>query len=122
MSGAGSSASIELMSQPSGGILHYVFGYGVFLLAAAVLVTMLHLRRRYHLIQINSMPDALVFAALGPRLLGGLAFYSICTSACPSSLQRSMGLPLAIQQSACWRSRSRRASDSPTLPSRAPIR
>jgi glycosyltransferase involved in cell wall biosynthesis len=33
-------------------------------------VTALHLRRRYDLVQVHSLPDPLVFAALGPRLLG----------------------------------------------------
>jgi glycosyltransferase involved in cell wall biosynthesis len=53
-----------------GGCLRYLFEYGVFLLAAAALVTTLHLRRRYDLVQVNTMPDVLVFAALGTRLLG----------------------------------------------------
>ncbi len=58
------------LSHRRGGRLRYVFEYGVFLLAAAILATVLHLRRRYDLVQVNTMPDALVFAALGPRLLG----------------------------------------------------
>lgn len=48
----------------------YLYEYGVFLLAAGALVSLLHLRRRYDVVQVNSMPDALVFAALAPRLLG----------------------------------------------------
>jgi glycosyltransferase involved in cell wall biosynthesis len=58
------------LSRRRGGGLRYVFDYGVFLLAAAFVVTLLHVRRRYDLIQVNSMPDVLVFAALGPRMLG----------------------------------------------------
>lgn len=58
------------LSHRRGGRLRYVFEYGAFLIASALVVTALHLWRRYDLIQVNSMPDALVFAALGPRLLG----------------------------------------------------
>ena len=58
------------LSHRRGGALRYVFEYGIFLLTAGVLATVLHLRRSYELVQVNTMPDALVFAALGPRLLG----------------------------------------------------
>jgi glycosyltransferase involved in cell wall biosynthesis len=53
-----------------GGIARYVLEYGGFLLAAGALLTLLHLSRGYDLVQVNSMPDALVFAALVPRLMG----------------------------------------------------
>ena len=53
-----------------GGPLRYLFEYAAFMLLAALVATVLHLRRHYRLIQVNTMPDALVFAALGPRLLG----------------------------------------------------
>ena len=53
-----------------GGALSYVLKYGAFMLAAGVLVLALHLRRRYDLIQVNTLPDTLVFAALGPKLMG----------------------------------------------------
>src|SRR5580658_9709248 len=45
-------------------------GYGVFLLRAAAYLSVQHLRRPYALVQANSMPDFLVFAALVPKLLG----------------------------------------------------
>ena len=53
-----------------GGPLGYVVYYGAFLLIATVLVGLLHLRRRYDVVQVNTVPDTLVFAALVPRLLG----------------------------------------------------
>jgi glycosyltransferase involved in cell wall biosynthesis len=56
--------------QRRGGLLRYMTEYGVFLLAAGLAAGALHLRRRYQLIQVHSMPDVLVFAALVPRLLG----------------------------------------------------
>ena len=39
-------------------------------LIGALLITILHLRRRFDLVQVNTMPDALVFAAVVPKLLG----------------------------------------------------
>lgn len=48
----------------------YLVEYGAFFVLAAGLVTLLHLRHRYRLVQVNSLPDALVFAAAVPRLLG----------------------------------------------------
>jgi glycosyltransferase involved in cell wall biosynthesis len=56
--------------QRRAGGLRYIMEYAVFLLAAAAVAGALHLRRRYDLVQVHSMPDALVFAALVPRLLG----------------------------------------------------
>ncbi len=53
-----------------GGGLCYLVSYITFLLIAAVVVAALHVRRRYHLVQVNTIPDALVFAAAVPRLLG----------------------------------------------------
>ena len=50
--------------------LGYVFRYAVFGLAAALVVAALWRRRRWDIVQVNSMPDALVFAALVPRLCG----------------------------------------------------
>ena len=53
-----------------GGAAGYALRYLWFLVAATVLVGLWHLRRRYHLVQVNSVPDVLVFAAVGPRLAG----------------------------------------------------
>jgi glycosyltransferase involved in cell wall biosynthesis len=44
--------------------------YAAFFALSASLVTALHLRRRYRLIQVHSLPDVLVFAAAVPRMLG----------------------------------------------------
>ena len=53
-----------------GGPLRYMAEYGAFTLVAGVLAGLLHLRRRYDLVQVHSLPDTLVFASLVPRLLG----------------------------------------------------
>jgi len=52
------------------GRVNYVIQYGAFFAVASVLVAVLHLRRRFDVVQVNSMPDSLVFSAIVPRLLG----------------------------------------------------
>ncbi len=48
----------------------YLVSYSYFLGAAAILCGLLHLRRPYALVQVHSLPDVLVFAAVVPKLLG----------------------------------------------------
>jgi glycosyltransferase involved in cell wall biosynthesis len=61
---------LPLPLQRSDGRWRYLLQYGGFALAAGALCSLLHLRRRWDVVQVNSMPDALVFAAVVPRLLG----------------------------------------------------
>ena len=51
-----------------GGIARYLFEYVAFPLMAAVYLAWLDRRRRFELVQVNTLPDWLVFAALVPRL------------------------------------------------------
>ena len=53
-----------------GGALSYLADYALFFIAAFVLLTLLHIRRRYQLVQVHSLPDPLVFAAVVPKLTG----------------------------------------------------
>lgn len=53
-----------------GGLIRYTWEYVTSFLIMSVLVGVLHLRRRYDCIQVNTMPDFLVFAAFLPRLFG----------------------------------------------------
>ncbi len=48
----------------------YLIQYGAFFVFAMWMATVLHLRRRYELVQVFTLPDVLVFAAVIPRLLG----------------------------------------------------
>jgi len=48
----------------------YVIGYGTFFLAATLAVSVRTLRRRYRLVQVNTMPDFLVFSAAFAKLTG----------------------------------------------------
>jgi glycosyltransferase involved in cell wall biosynthesis len=53
-----------------GGKLRYALDYARFFALAAATVARRHLRRRYAMVQVNTMPDFLVFAAVVPKLLG----------------------------------------------------
>jgi len=53
-----------------GGKSAYLLEYASFLFSAMLLAGWKHLRRRYQVVQANSLPDTLVFAALIPKLLG----------------------------------------------------
>jgi glycosyltransferase involved in cell wall biosynthesis len=53
-----------------GGATGYVAEYLLFHVAATVGAGLLHLRRRYGLVQVHTLPDSLVFAAALPRLAG----------------------------------------------------
>jgi glycosyltransferase involved in cell wall biosynthesis len=61
---------LPLPNERADGSLRYVLQYATFGLAAAVLAASLQRRRRWDVVQVNSMPDALVFAAAVPRLFG----------------------------------------------------
>ena len=50
--------------------LRYVRRYLQFFMAASIRAMRLHWTKRYDVIHVHTMPDFLVFAALGPRLLG----------------------------------------------------
>ncbi|MER3418799.1 MAG: hypothetical protein C4343_06875 [Chloroflexota bacterium] len=52
------------------GIPTYLTEYGAFFARAAVALVRAHRRRRYALVQVHSLPDPLVFAALPLRLAG----------------------------------------------------
>jgi glycosyltransferase involved in cell wall biosynthesis len=53
-----------------GGIFRYVMEYMISFVMMTVLVAILHARRRYDCVQVNTMPDFLVFAACIPKLFG----------------------------------------------------
>jgi glycosyltransferase involved in cell wall biosynthesis len=58
------------LSQHKGSKARYAFNYGCFFMLAAGTLTLRHIRRPYAVVQANSMPDFLVFAAILPKLLG----------------------------------------------------
>jgi glycosyltransferase involved in cell wall biosynthesis len=48
----------------------YIFEYATFAVSAGLITGLLHARRRWDLVQVNTLPDPLVFAAAVPKLLG----------------------------------------------------
>jgi glycosyltransferase involved in cell wall biosynthesis len=52
------------------GKARYLIDYGYFFVLATGILAFRHIRRPYTVVQVNSMPDFLVFAAIVPKLLG----------------------------------------------------
>jgi glycosyltransferase involved in cell wall biosynthesis len=51
-------------------VLRYLWDYGTFFAVVAMFLAWLHIKHRFDVIQVNTMPDSLVFATVIPRLLG----------------------------------------------------
>lgn len=51
-------------------LARYAFEYGAFFSWAFVLVSLLHARRKYHVVYVHNMPNFLVFAGLFPKIHG----------------------------------------------------
>jgi glycosyltransferase involved in cell wall biosynthesis len=58
------------IAKKRGSFIRYIYQYLVFCILSFILLTCLYIRNRYLLIQINNLPDFLVFSALIPRLAG----------------------------------------------------
>ncbi len=58
------------MKRRRGGKFSYVFQYSSFLFISFFVLAFRSMRRRYHLVHVHNMPDALVFSALLPKILG----------------------------------------------------
>jgi glycosyltransferase involved in cell wall biosynthesis len=58
------------VSRKKTGKLRYMFDYARFFVLATALVTYRHLRRPLAVVQVNTMPDFLVFCAVVPKLMG----------------------------------------------------
>lgn len=71
--------------------------YLVFFTLVAVVLTGLHLRRRFATIQVHNLPDFLVFAALVPRLMGTpviLDLHDLMPEFFAARTEASLGAPL----------------------------
>ena len=79
----------------------YIFEYSVIPLVAAGLAALLHLRRRYDVVQVNSMPDHLVFAAVVPRLLGAKVLFDM-HEAMPELFASKFGDTRGIRRALAW--------------------
>jgi glycosyltransferase involved in cell wall biosynthesis len=70
----------------------YIFGYLRFLFLAGGALLAAHLRRRFDVVHVNTMPDFMVLAALGPRLLGAKVILDI-HDVMPEIYMEKFGLP-----------------------------
>jgi glycosyltransferase involved in cell wall biosynthesis len=57
--------------------IRYLYEYGAFFLAALGLATVLGLRRRYAAVQVDNLPDLLVFSAAMPRWRGARVVFNM---------------------------------------------
>ena len=53
-----------------GGLLRYLLEYGSFTLISFIVLSYLAFRRRYKVVEVDTMPDFLVFAAVVPKIMG----------------------------------------------------
>jgi glycosyltransferase involved in cell wall biosynthesis len=69
------------LTRKRAGKLRYVLEYASFFLPCLILLAALHLRKRYRAVHVTNLPDALVFAALVPKLLGARLIFDLreCT-------------------------------------------
>ena len=81
------------LPQGASGALGYLFEYAAFLVLAAAIVGVRHLRRRYDVVQANSLPDPLVFAAIVPRLTGARVMLDL-HECMPEFVATKFGLPM----------------------------
>jgi len=58
------------LSHRRGGTLRYIFEYSWSLVVALLFVTGAHVRRRFDVVQVHTLPDVLVFCAVPAKLLG----------------------------------------------------
>jgi glycosyltransferase involved in cell wall biosynthesis len=58
------------VSHQRGSVLRYAWEYGAFAFLAFLQVTLLHLRKRFRIVEVDNMPDVLMFTAIVPKLTG----------------------------------------------------
>ncbi len=84
-------------SVKKGSKLRYVLDYASFFALVSLTLTARHLRRRYAVIQVNTMPDFLVFAAAMPKLLGARVV-AYMHEPCPELAETIFGGPGRVSQ------------------------
>jgi len=83
------------LNRKKGNILRYIWDYFSFFILSAIKVTQLYRKHPYKVIQVNTMPDFLVFATLIPRLLGAkiIVFMKEPTPELGATLHKSSLMP-----------------------------
>jgi glycosyltransferase involved in cell wall biosynthesis len=82
------------------GRIRYALDYAWFFLLTTGVLAARHLRRRYAVVQVNTMPDFLVFAAMVPRLAGSrvIAYMNEPTPELAETLYGPGRLPRALER------------------------
>lgn len=75
-----------------GNVLWYAWEYGGFFALALITVALLHARKRFRVVEVDNMPDLLVFTALIPKLAGARVIFYIFDNM-PELLMVTSGLP-----------------------------
>ena len=75
-----------------GSQVRYLAEYLGFFVAATAMVTFLHAKNRYDVIQVHNIPDALVFCAVFPRLTNTPVVLDM-TEVVPELVQSKLGVP-----------------------------
>jgi glycosyltransferase involved in cell wall biosynthesis len=58
------------VSRERGGVIGYMVEYSLFFLLSSARLSLLYLKKKYDFIEVDTMPDFLVFTALVPKILG----------------------------------------------------
>jgi glycosyltransferase involved in cell wall biosynthesis len=85
------------MGKRRGGMMRYVFEYGRFFLFTFWKLTCLSLKKRFKVIEVDNLPDFLVFAALVPKLMGAkvvLYFFELMPEVFTDQFEFSSNHPL----------------------------
>lgn len=62
------------VSHGRGGVIGYMVEYGLFFLLSSTRLSLLYLEKKYDFVEVDTMPDFLVFTALVPKVLGAKVF------------------------------------------------
>ncbi|OGS47932.1 MAG: hypothetical protein A3K68_07670, partial [Euryarchaeota archaeon RBG_16_68_13] len=76
-----------------GGKSRYLYQYALFFLMASAILLVLHLRRRFHVIHVHSLPDFQVFCSVPERILGAKSVLDL-HEAMPEILAARFRLPM----------------------------
>jgi len=80
-----------------GGVFRYMVEYGLFFLLSSVRLNLLYSKKKYDFIEVDTMPDFLVFTALIPKLLGAkvlLYMFENMPELCALEYELSAGHPI----------------------------
>jgi glycosyltransferase involved in cell wall biosynthesis len=84
--------------------LRYLLAYVEFLLRATLRVSLLHFRRRYHVVHVNNMPNFIVCAAFLPRLTGARVLLDIHDTM-PEQFTERFGTGGLVRRLLAWEER-----------------